>query len=133
LLNASTYSLKIALGKKKNSVMTIKQSFENYPKPKVVKTKEKKKYNPNNPENKEHNFKVSLDNALSFNLQEINPDVSAVFPFKEQNQSSNNIFCDDKFEHYSSTIITKENDEDDFMNFDYDPVEEGEDILERIM
>lgn len=57
-------------GKKK--IMAVKKSISNYPKPKSVHTKEKEKTpNPNNPDGKEHHFRVSLDNAVSFNLTEI--------------------------------------------------------------
>jgi hypothetical protein len=53
--------------------------------------------NPNNPENKEFHFEISLNNAVSLNLSEINPDTNKCFPNKDEDPEEN-LFCKDRFE-----------------------------------
>lgn len=93
-LDSSILSL---LGGKQKLNSSLKHSFCNYPWPKLLRTKEKPKpINPNNPENKEFHFEISLNNAVSLNLSEINPDTNKIFPRKEKDDT--NIFCQDLFE-----------------------------------
>lgn len=74
--------------------LSLKYSFQNYPKPKKLLDKPEPP-NPNNPDNKEFHFEISLNNAVSFNLSEINPDSNKIFPRKSENK---NIFSSDFYE-----------------------------------